>query len=501
MLFHFISRPCRIFGLSLLCLVPLLSADEFPDPAPPKFVEAPEASSDQLTDPLGWKFYQAPKPLSPDATVSDWPRFLGPSDNAHSPETHLLKSFPPEGLAKVWEIEKGISYSSPSTASGRLVLFTNLDGQETVMCLEPETGRQFWSDRYPVEYSDRYGYNQGPRASPVINGKRVYTLGVTSVLSCYDLLSGTRLWQRKLGEEFELLPYFFGQGASPLVDDGRVIVSLGTRYGLSVAAFDEKTGHLVWGTRHEWQASYASPILATLQGKKRLLVFSGGDSRPPVGGLMAIDPETGSLLDTFPWRADKYESVNGSTPVALAGDRVFLSASYGKGSAMVRLDENLKWQKVWENPDFGLHWSTALLQDGALFGFQGRNEPDAWFAALDAATGKELWQADPEFTVPVPNPPGRASRRSGPSEYRLKYFRGSLLQADGRTWALGEFGTLGILKLTREGYQELDRTQLFLARATWSLPVLHRGLLYIVQHEPDQEGHPPRLICYDLREK
>lgn len=216
---------------------------------------------------------------------------------------------------------------------------------------------------------------------------------------------------------------------------------------------------------------------------------------------MVIDPETGSLLDTFPWRADKYESVNGSTPVALDEDRVFLSASYGKGSAMVRLDENLKWQKIWENPDFGLHWSTALLQDDALFGFQGRNEPDAWFAALDAATGKELWQADPEFTVPVPNPPGRASRRSGPSEYRLKYFRGSLLQADGRTWALGEFGTLGILKLTREGYQEIDRTQLFLARATWSLPVLHRGLLYIVQHDPDQEGHPPRLICYDLREK
>jgi hypothetical protein len=83
----------------------------------------------------------------------------------------------------------------------------------------------------------------------------------------------------------------------------------------------------------------------------------------------------------------------------------------------------------------------------------------------------------------------------------MKYLRGSLLQADGRTYALGELGTLGIFELTSGGAKELDKTQLFLSRSTWSLPVLHKGLLFVSQHEADTEGNPPRLICYDLREE
>jgi len=256
-----------------------------------------------------------------------------------------------------------------------------------------------------------------------------------------------------------------------------------------VAAFDAKTGEPVWTTKHEWQAGYASPIVATLQGKERLLVFAGDDSDPPVGGLLCIDPDSGTLHDAFPWRPDKYESVNGSTPIVVGGDRVFISSSYGKGSVMLRLTEALKWEEVWRAEDFGLHWTTALHLDGHLYGFQGRNEPDAWLAGLSVETGKEVWRADPEWTLPLPS--GR--------DYKMKYFRGSLLHADGRSYALGELGSLGILKLGPTGMEELDKAQLFLAQSTWSLPVIHRGLLYIAQHEPDTEGNAPRLICYDLR--
>lgn len=494
------ALPCMVCGITLFSLGLSTRAQEFVDPRPPALSSAPsESTAQEPTDIPGLTYHAAPKALSPDAIISDWPRFLGPTDNAISPETHLLDKFPVEGLHKVWEYDKGTSYTSPSLIGERLVLFTNFDGEEVVQCLNAETGKQYWRASYPVEYSDRYGYNQGPRASPTIHEGRIYTLGVTSVLSCLDLQSGTLLWQRKLGEEFDRLPYFFGHGCTPIVYGGKVIVPLGTSDDLAVAAFDEITGKLVWGTRHPWQASYASPIVTTLQGKERLLVFAGNDSRPPTGGLLAIEPEDGSLLATFPWRPDKYESVNGSTPVVLGGDRIFLSSSYGKGSVVVRLNQDLQWEEVWQNPDFGLHWSTPLLLDGHLYGFQGRNEPDAWFAALSADTGLEVWRADPEFTIPAPA--SSVSRRREAREYRMKYFRGSLLQADGRTWALGEFGTLGILKLQPSGHKEIDRTQLFLAQATWSLPVLHHGLLYISQHERDMSGTPPRLICYDLRKE
>ncbi|HRQ89309.1 MAG TPA: PQQ-like beta-propeller repeat protein, partial [Bacteroidia bacterium] len=406
----------------------------------------------------GLTYHAAPKPLSPEAVTADWPRFLGPTDNAKTPETHLLERFPEGGPQIVWEYEKGTSYTSPSIVGDRLVLFSHFDGDEVVQCLEPETGRPLWEHRYPVDYRDRYGFNVGPRASPVIADGRVYTLGVTSVLTCLDLESGAQVWQHRLSEEYERSPYFFGHGCSPIVHGGKIIVPLGSQAGDSVVAFDAADGKLVWTTKHEWQAAYASPVIATLRGKERLLVFAGDDSNPPAGGLLCIEPDTGALLDAFPWRPDKYESVNGSTPVAVGDDRVFISSSYGKGSAMLRLNESLKWEELWRYEDFGLHWSTAMLRDGHLYGFQGRNEPDAWLAAIETATGKEAWRADPEFTVPVPAAGGgKGPRRSASRDYRMKYFRGSLLEADGRIWALGEFGTLGILELTPEGMKEIDR--------------------------------------------
>jgi outer membrane protein assembly factor BamB len=254
----------------------------------------------------------------------------------------------------------------------------------------------------------------------------------------------------------------------------------GEAEGLSVVAFDQNTGQIVWITKHKWNASYASPVIAELQGEPRLLVFQGGESDPPFGGLLAINPQTGELLDAFPWRPDKYESVNGSTPV---------SVGYELGAVLLRLNESLKWETVWNAPEFGMHWMTPLLRDGHLYGFRGRNEPDSWLASYSVATGQENWREDFEWTIPLES--GR--------DYRMKYLRGSLLHADGKTYALGELGSLGIFNLSPEGAESLDRTQLFLARSTWSLPVLHRGLLYISQHEADVDGNGPRLICYDLR--
>jgi outer membrane protein assembly factor BamB len=483
-------RPYWLACLTLLTLPDPALAQGFTDPSPPEVKSAPESvpKADPVPFP-GLVFHAAPKPLAEGAVTSDWPRFLGPGDDAKTPETHLLERFPEGGLKKVWEMEKGNSYTSPVISGGRMVVFNRKGDDEVVQCLDPETGKQFWSLAYPSGYRDRYGFNNGPRASAVLGGGRVYTLGVESVLTCLDLASGTMLWQRRLAEEFECLPMFFGHGCAPILHAGKVIVPLGTTSGLSVAAFDAVSGKLAWGTKHAWQAGYASPVMATLQGKPRLLVFAGDDSDPPAGGLMAIEPETGTLLDAFPWRPEKYESVNGSTPVAVGNDRIFISASYDKGGVLLKFNADGKWEELWRTPDFGMHWMTPLLLDGHLYGFHGRNEPDALFKSVAVDTGKENWVADPEFSIPGP----------GGRDYRMKYFRGSLLQADGRTWALGEFGSLGILKLTPAGVEELDRTQLFLARSTWSLPVLHRGLLYIAQHEADMEGNPPRLICYDLR--
>ncbi|MDF1826593.1 MAG: PQQ-like beta-propeller repeat protein [Verrucomicrobiales bacterium] len=478
--------------LITLLVTSCLEAETVADPAPPTVFEVPVTERGEPASFARLTGIAPPAPRPPEAVNADWPRFLGPMDNCISPETHLLSSFPEGGPAKVWEMEKGSGYTSPVIADGRLVFFDRRGDEETIDCLDPETGRRFWTFSYPVDYTDRYGFNNGPRASAILSDGKVYTLGVRSMLTCLDLASGSLIWQRNLKAEFHVADFFFGHGSCPLIFNGKVIVPLGTDSedkGISVAAFDADTGILVWTTEHEWNASYASPIIAELRGEPRLLVFQGGESDPAFGGLLAINPETGELLDAFPWRPDKYESVNGSTPVAVGDDQVFLSSSYQHGAILLRLNDSLKWETVWKAPEFGLHWTTPLLLDGHLYGFRGRNEPDAWLASYSVATGKENWREDFEWNIPLES--GR--------DYRMKYLRGSLLHADNRTYALGELGSLGIFNLTSEGAELLDRTQLFLARSTWSLPVLHRGLLYVSQHENDVDGNGPRLICYDLR--
>jgi outer membrane protein assembly factor BamB len=261
-----------------------------------------------------------------------------------------------------------------------------------------------------------------------------------------------------------------------------------------VAAFHKLTGKMVWGAGREWGPSYASPVPATVHGKRRVFVFAGGESQPPTGGLMSIDAANGALNFSFPWRSKSYESVNAASPVVV-GNQVFISASYRTGGALIDVLPDGKHKVAWTSNEIGTHWNTAVHKDGYLYAFDGRNEPDASLVCVELKTGKVMWRVTPEwdesFTV-----------AGTPRKERLSTFRGTLLAVDGKFLALGELGHLLWLDLSPKGYKELNRTWLFAARETWSAPVLSRGLLYISQHSRDfLRGTTPRLLCYDLRGK
>lgn len=463
--------------LALALLAPAASAGQ----DPPEDV----AADSVLT------FHQAPKPLSADAVVEPWPRFLGPHDNASTKEAPLASFFSEDGPPLLWEREKGTGYASPALADGRLFLFHRLGDRETVECLAPETGRRLWVFDYPVVYRDKYGYSNGPRAGPVISEKRVYLLGVTAMLHCLDADTGNVLWKRNLEEEFEVPQNFFGAGPSPLVLGDKLILNLGGRDS-TVAAFEKTTGKILWTTPDEWGASYASPVAATLRGKERILVFAGGESDSPYfGGLLCVDPGTGEIDDRFPWRADKYESVNASTPLVAGDDRIYISECYEKGGVMLEVDEDFKFKVAWKAPGFGMHWMTPVLHDGYLYGFRGRNEPDALLTCYDAATGNEQWRESEKMAW---------KKEIDGRNFGWGFFRGSILRAGEKFIVLGELGTLALFDLSPEGVTITSQAQLFAARSTWTLPALHRGLLYVSQNEPDVTGEGRRrLLCYDLR--
>jgi outer membrane protein assembly factor BamB len=438
----------------------------------------------------GLTFHTPPKKLPPSAITEEWPHFLGPHHNATTNENRLLKTWPEAGPKIVWEMRSGDGYACPVFAKGRMVYFHRLDGNETIDCLDPESGRRFWRFSYPVEYEDRYGFNAGPRGSAVLDEGRVYVAGVTAMLHCLDLETGKLIWRRDLMREFKIPQYFFGYGPTPFVWKDRVIVNVGgaaddARPAICVAAFDKLSGKTLWEVADAWGASYASPVVVNLRDRDIALVIAAGESRPSHGGLLTIDPQTGRLLDRFPWRARNYESVIAGTPVVVGGNRVYISECYEKGGALLEFDETFKSRQVWTARGFGLHWMMPLVIDRHVYGFAGRNPPDTEFKCVNADTGTVVWANDTRFEQN-----GRVN----------SFFRASLLQADRRIFCLGEDGLLGEFELTPKGMTVLQRARLFQAQSTWTLPALHRGLLYVAQNEADtRSGKPRRIICYDFR--
>ena len=423
-------------------------------------------------------------PSMPPENVSDITNVV-----AVSPEAGLRRQLPPP---LVWAFPRGTGYTSPATSGDRIVFLHRLGDEEVVECLHAENGASQWQFRYATDYEDRYGYNNGPRSSPVVDGSRVYTVGALGQLHCLDLATGTLVWKLPLPATYKVRQDFFGTASTPLVEGSLLIVNVGAPGGPCVVGLDKETGREVWQAGREWGPSYSSPTPATVHGERRVFVFAGGESKPPTGGLLSIDPSNGRVDFSFPWRSRTFESVNASCPVVF-DNHVFISASYRTGGTLLEIRPDFTFRQVWTTRDFGLHFNTAVYKDGHLYGFDGRNEPDASLACVDVKTGKIVWRETPEWRETL-----EVGGQRQPQT--MSTYRGSLLAVDGQFLCLGELGHLLWLDLSPKGYREVSRAWLFAARESWTLPVLSRGLLYVVQNARDVvTGDRPRLLCYDLR--
>lgn len=489
--------PSFVWRILLVMLVaalhtPAEDGAPFADPAPPAVQSPAEMIPPPAQKNPDATFHVAPRPLPDGAATSDWPCFLGPAHNAFSNETILTPDLAKNPPALVWEMKKGTGYAAPAIVDGRLILLHRVGDEEVVECLDALDGSRYWRFAYPTSYEDRYGYCDGPRSSPAVADGMVFAIGAQGKLHCLKLATGQLLWQRNLMAEFKLPQNFFGVGASPLVEGNLLIVNVGAPGGPCVAAFDTKTGRIVWGAGKAWGPSYATPTPATPHGQRRVLVFAGGESRPPTGGLLCIDPANGHLESEFPWRGTRRESVNASSPVVI-GDRVFVSECYGSGGVLLDLADGA-CKPVWKNPTFGTHFMNAIPKDGYLYGIDGHGPEDAFFVCVRISDGSEMWRTRPMWEEIEHRGDDRRTVPMGTDRCTL-----IMCPGEARCLCLGEYGHLLWLDLNPKGYRELSRTRLFAASDTWTPPALSHGLLYVCQNQPGQNGEPLRLLCYDLR--
>lgn len=494
------------FALLTIVLGEPEAALDITDPATPEF----HSKSTAIVEPMprahaGWIQYREAGPLSPSAMVDDWPCFLGPTRDGKTRETGLLAKFIPARQGQpdpllLWSSARGESYTAPSIEGKRLIHFFRRENREIVDCLQADSGKRYWSSACPTTYRDRFGYLNGPRASPAIDGGCVFTLGVQGDLQCLDLATGHLYWRRRLAREFVANEGFFGFSCSPLIEGELVIINMGL--GKCVAAFEKQSGALRWVSGSQWGRSYATPVAATVHERRKLLVFAGGMTKPPIGGLLCLDPITGSINSRFPWRSGRQFSVNASTPV-VSGSRVFISSSYDVHGAMLEIKPDFTLEVVYRTKAYSSHWATPVLHDGHLYGFSNNK-----LTCMDWKTGARLWRktisvgdnsgkdvADDEG---LPSPTARGAERYRDSPGKRGFGIGSLIRADGRFLCLGETGLVAWLDLSPQECRVLSMRRLFYSDQTWTAPVLSRGLLYIAQNRADGNT-PPRLLCYDLR--
>jgi outer membrane protein assembly factor BamB len=435
----------------------------------------------------------APAPLADGAVTEDWGVFLGPTHDGVSRETKLNLTWDDKGPKLLWSLPRGTGYASPAIVGGKLVYQHRVEDEDVIECLDATTGSRLWFRSFPTQYTDRYGYNNGPRSSPVIDGDQLYSYNSLGILRCLALADGAQRWQRDLTSDYHVQQNFFGVGTTPLVEGGRVIINVGSPDGACVVALDRVAGATAWTTQDEWGASYASPVPATIQGKRRVLVFAGGESRPATGGLLCIDPATGVADFRFPWRSKSYESVNASCPLVI-GNQVLITCSYQTGAALLTIGADMQPTTAWTSLDFGCHFMTPFHVDGYLYGFAGRNHPDVEMACIELATGTIKWHEQPQWKEVL-------SVKGRERQMLLSPFRGQFLRVQGTFVCLGEEGHLIRYELSPDGFREVQRAWMFQASESWTPPVLWHGLLYLCQNQKAADGTPPRLLCYDLRGK
>lgn len=439
--------------------------------------------------------HRPPRPLARDARALDWPGFLGPRRDGRSLEGPLDLDWEDGGPPLVWEVAKGEGFAGPAIADRYLVLSHRVERESVVDCLDPETGRSYWRVTWPCDYRGRYVRDGGPRSTPQIAGEHVYVHGVQGSLRCLELATGREVWKRELSRELGIGDQFFGVVASPLAVDDLLIQNVGApAKGASVAAFERATGRIVWAAGERWGPSCASPVLASPGGRERVYVMTGGESRPPTGGLIVLDPRTGEIEHEHPFRSRTPESVNGASPVP-CGDAVFLTASYGVGSAVLELDDAGRFRERWANRRLGFQFATPIHHDGRLWAIDGVADRGGALVAIDPTDGQVLLRETLEWPVGPGDPgdPGRRERLESVGE-------GSLLWADGHLLCLGDKGLLLVLRATSEEVAIVAGAAPFLARESWTPLALSRGLLYVCQNQPSEDGTSGRrLLCFDLR--
>lgn len=381
-----------------------------------------------------------------------WTDLRGPGRQGHYDETPIRTRWPSRGLPELWRQPCGGGYASFIVAEGLAITLEQRLDDEALVAYSLETGLEVWKHSYPARFEE-WMSGEGPRATPVYMKGFVFSLGATGELYCLGARRGTPVWHRNVLQDAGTQNLHYGLAASPLVVGELLLVPAGgpSQAG-SLLAYDTLTGQLLWRAIPD-SMSYASPVLATLDGTAQVLLVTA--SR-----VLGFDPSTQTILWEAPWEVRHGNAI--CPPVIVDESSFFLGAGYGKGGALFRVRQSDgRWhvETVWQNRHLRTKFNPAVCVEGSLYGLD-----EGVLVCVEAQTGRPRWR--------------------GP---RVGY--GQLLAAGRHLLVLGGTGKLLLVEANPHQYRQINTLQALTGK-TWNIPALAHGLLLV--------RNSAEMACYQI---
>ena len=420
--------------------------------------------------------------------AEDWPEWRGAGRDGVWRESGILTTFPADGLTPLWRTPVHTGFSGPSVSNGRVFLtdFTEdrqLRGMERAMALDEQTGEVLWTHEWPAAYA-RIMWPVGPRATPTVDGDRVFVLGVNGKLFALDVETGAVIWQKDYVADFDADPntwaFDYGFNSAPLVDGELLICMVGGRPDGKVIALNKRTGEEVWrALSSETELGSAQPLLVNAGGMRQLIIWYPG-------AVSSLSPETGAVHWEHPYRVGG--GANAPSPV---NEKSFLFfTNFYDGPLMLELAESQPAAKqLWKGTSSnelqtdGVHSTIGapVIVDDYIYGLDSYGQ----FRCLRATTGERIWETQ-ELT-----------------KERARWVTAHIVRHGDRLFINNDRGELVIVQPDPSGYKEIDRTHLItptsppgnrreLVHVNWSHPAYANRHIYVRNDE--------EVIAYSLAE-
>ena len=387
------------------------------------------------------------------ATEGDWPRWSGPDRNLTSLGNGVFESRD-FGLEHLWRRALGSGYSSVVIAGDRVLTGFSDGASDFLVCLDAGSGAERWRYRIGDTYRGHNGSDDGPIATPTVEGDLVFNVGPRGRLSALRLESGEELWAHDLVEALGGREPEYGFASTPAVSGDIVVVQTGGPAGRAITGFDRRTGAVRWSTGDD-PISYQSPQILKLGGRRQVVAVTDAH-------LLGLDPGTGVEL----WRRQHPTATDHpfSHPVTVGEDGLLLT--YWPESVLFRVLEGeggFRVEEVWRRNTLHSSYAIPIPFENHLYGFAGR-----FLTCVDAATGETHWK----------------SREPGGI---------SLVLVDGHLVILTLDGELVVAEATPSGYVEKARVEA-LGRGNHTRPSFAAGRFFVRNLEEIaaiRVGEPP----------